>query len=43
MFASLPALAEQPSASVPYRWKSVEIVGGGFVDGFVFHPTAKGV
>jgi len=25
----------------PYTWKSVQIVGGGFVDGFVFHPTQK--
>ena len=24
---------------VPYRWKSVHIGGGGFVDGFIFHPT----
>jgi hypothetical protein len=30
-------------ASGPYVWKSVQIVGGGFVDGIVFHPTAKGV
>jgi photosystem II stability/assembly factor-like uncharacterized protein len=30
-------------ASVPYNWKSVQIVGGGFVDGIVFHPTAKDV
>jgi photosystem II stability/assembly factor-like uncharacterized protein len=30
-------------ASVPYVWKSVQIVGGGFVDGIVFHPTARGV
>ncbi len=30
-------------ATVPYTWKSVQIVGGGFVDGIVFHPTAKGV
>jgi hypothetical protein len=27
----------------PYTWKSVQMVGAGFVDGFVFHPTAKGV
>jgi photosystem II stability/assembly factor-like uncharacterized protein len=27
----------------PYHWKSVQIVGAGFVDGVVFHPTAKGV
>jgi photosystem II stability/assembly factor-like uncharacterized protein len=30
-------------AAVPYTWKSVAIVGGGFVDGLVFHPTAKDV
>src|SRR4030042_2216931 len=30
-------------SSVPYNWKSVQIVGGGFVDGIIFHPTAKGV
>lgn len=29
--------------SAPYLWKSVQIVGGGFVDGIIFHPTAKGV
>ncbi|HCY39866.1 MAG TPA: galactose oxidase [Prolixibacteraceae bacterium] len=26
-----------------YEWKSVQMVGGGFVTGFVFHPTAKGI
>jgi hypothetical protein len=30
-------------ASDPYKWKSVAIAGGGFVDGFVFHPTEKGI
>src|SRR5437868_2987273 len=39
---SAPALAAPPP-SVPYTWKSVQIVGGGFVDGFVFHPTARDV
>jgi photosystem II stability/assembly factor-like uncharacterized protein len=29
--------------SVPYVWKNVQMVGGGFVDGIIFHPTAKGV
>ncbi len=24
-----------------YTWKPVRIVGGGFVDGFVYHPTEK--
>lgn len=27
----------------PYEWKSVQIVGGGFCDGIIFHPTAPGV
>jgi len=33
----------QKSTLVPYKWKSVQMVGGGFVDGIIFHPTAKGV
>ncbi len=33
----------QKVPSLPYTWKSVQIVGGGFVDGIAFHPTAKGV
>ncbi len=42
--AALPAIAAaEGPASLPYTWKSVQIVGGGFVDGFVFHPTAKDV
>jgi hypothetical protein len=28
---------------IPYTWKSVQFVGGGFVDGIVFHPTSKGL
>lgn len=27
----------------PYIWKNVQIVGGGFVDGIIFHPYAKDV
>ncbi len=27
--------------SVPYTWKSVQIVGGGFVNGIIFHPAEK--
>lgn len=26
-----------------YQWKNVQIVGGGFVDGIIFHPHAKDV
>ena len=42
----IPATAQNPSgkaASEPYTWKNVQMVGGGFVDGIIFHPTAKGV
>jgi len=28
-------------ASQPYRWKNVQIRGGGFVDGLVYHPKEK--
>ena len=37
------AVHSQKPPSVAYTWKSVQMVGGGFVDGIVFHPTAKGV
>lgn len=39
-------IAQSLRPSVPvehYRWKSVQIVGGGFVDGIVFHPKEKDV
>jgi hypothetical protein len=41
----IPAIAQSPAgkAPQPYTWKSVQMVGGGFVDGIIFHPTAKGV
>jgi len=26
-----------------YHWQNVQIVGGGFVDGIIFHPTEAGV
>lgn len=32
-----------PPADAPYTWRSVAIVGGGFVDGIVFHPTTPGL
>jgi photosystem II stability/assembly factor-like uncharacterized protein len=42
MAQSLPARTTMPG-SLPYDWKSVQIVGGGFVSGIIPHPTAKGV
>ena len=33
----------QLTAPERYSWKNVQIVGGGFVDGVVFHPTAPDV
>jgi len=31
------------SDAAPYDWRSVPYGGGGFVDGFVFHPREKGL
>jgi len=43
IFASNQYSFAQNQESQPYEWKSVQMVGGGFVTGFVFNPTAKGV
>ena len=45
ILSGMPMLAQDisPVNSVSYEWKSVPIVGGGFVDGIVFHPEAPGV
>ena len=37
-----PVLAQKP-VSDAYQWKSVQISGGGFVDGFIYHPKVKEV
>jgi len=37
------ACVAQPPRQEPYTWKSVQIVGGGFVDGVIYHPMAPGV
>ena len=34
----IPSLFAQPQ---PYTWRNVEIVGGGFVPGILFHPAQK--
>lgn len=43
MFAAVLAMSFQAVKSVPYNWRNVEIVGGGFVTGIITHPKAKGV
>ena len=41
---SIPIFAgAQAPRHQAYHWKSVQIVGGGFVDGVIFHPSAPGV
>ncbi len=43
---TLSAFAQNSTTKIsttPYNWKSVQIVGGGFVDGIIFHPKEKGV
>ena len=37
-----PALADPPAVQ-PYSWNTVEVLGGGFVSGVVYHPTEKGL
>ena len=43
LLAAVCASAQNGVKCEPYEWKSVQIVGGGFCDGIVFHPTAKDV
>ena len=42
LLAGAGALAAPP-AEVPYTWRPVAIVGGGFVDGIAFHPAVPGL
>jgi hypothetical protein len=40
---AVAAASGQRPASEAYAWKNVQMVGGGFVTGILFHPTAKDV
>ena len=40
---STTAALAQTIPQEAYSWKSVQIVGAGFVDGVIFHPTARNV
>jgi len=43
LFLSVLTASAQPPRHERYTWKSVQIVGGGFVDGVIFHPMAPDV
>jgi photosystem II stability/assembly factor-like uncharacterized protein len=43
LVAAAHAQPAPKAVSAPYTWKNVQIVGGGFVDGIIFHPTEKDV
>jgi len=40
LFSAIATSGQTPRAT-PYTWRNVQIVGGGFVDGVIFHPSAK--
>ncbi|MEY3895332.1 MAG: hypothetical protein RLZZ214_851, partial [Verrucomicrobiota bacterium] len=42
-FALILVTAFQPVSAQSYTWRNVEIGGGGFVTGTVFHPTEPGL
>jgi len=39
--ANAASHAQRAPRHEAYRWKSVQIVGAGFVDGVIFHPTTR--
>lgn len=41
--ARLPAAIAADAAASPYAWNSVVFGAGGFIDGFVYHPKARGL
>ena len=43
LFGSNSLAQDTKITARPYNWKNVQIVGGGFVDGIIFHPKEKGL
>jgi photosystem II stability/assembly factor-like uncharacterized protein len=43
IFSFLFSFRAGAQTSAPYSWKNVQIVGGGFVDGIIYHPKTPGV
>ena len=43
LHATAAANSHTKTDMVSYTWKNVQIVGGGFVDGIIFHPKEKGL
>ena len=41
MLAGAGFVSAQAPPAAPYEWRNVQIVGGGFVDGVIFHPSEK--
>ena len=41
--SQLPAWAEPAHVAAPYSWATIPFGGGGFVDGFLYHPKQQGI
>lgn len=41
--ATLALATSAWAESTPYDWKTIPLGGGGFIDGFLYHPTAKDI
>jgi len=42
-FVTALALIAAPAIAEPYQWATVPFGGGGYVDGFLYHPAEKGL
>jgi len=43
LLAGIWALSALPTLARPYEWQSIPFQGGGFVDGFLYHPKTPGI